>query len=226
MIDLVLSSGFFAFARHLGVLEALAHRRIVPDAVVGTSSGALVGALWVSGMPLPAIARLLSERPPAHWLSLHSSPWQGLFSTRRIEAELSRHLPRTFAELERPFAVGVADSDGHHQLIHSGPLVEAVAASGAIPVLIAPVTIDGRRYHDGGAVDRLALDAAARHRPGRRFILHEVERSRGVQSEQVTRPALHIKTARASATLFSMGLFHFEKEEARTAALAALHAFV
>jgi hypothetical protein len=49
-----------------------------------------------------------------------------------------------------------------------------------------------------------------------------VERSHGRQPECNERPLVHIKTARSSATLLGMGPFYFEKEQARTVALAAL----
>jgi hypothetical protein len=57
-------------------------------------------------------------------------------------------------------------------------------------------------------------------------ILHEVERTHGRQPECAERPLVHIKTESSAATLFGMGPFYFEKERARTVALAALHSLV
>lgn len=225
MVDLVLSSGLFAFSRHVGVLEALEVREVSVEAVVGTSSGALVGALWLAGMSPAAIARLLCTLRPITWLMPNARPWQGLCSTRRIQADLARRLPATFEDLSRPLAVGVATPAGRHMLLASGPLVPAVAASLSLPRLFAPVELGGEPYIDGGTVDRLGLRAAAEWRPGRRRILHEVERSHGRQPALGEPPALHIKTPRSGATLTGMGAFYFEKEQARTAALAALRVF-
>ena len=47
--DLVLSSGFLAFARHVGVLRAVERSGQDVTGVCRTSSGALVGALWAAG---------------------------------------------------------------------------------------------------------------------------------------------------------------------------------
>lgn len=47
--DLVLSSGFLAFAYHSGFLEAVAEAGIRVRGVMGTSSGALSGALYSAG---------------------------------------------------------------------------------------------------------------------------------------------------------------------------------
>lgn len=226
MADLILSSGLFAVARHLGVIEALEFRGIVPDAVVGTSSGALVGALWLSGMKPAAIARLFAEHPPIYWLAPNPKFWQGALSARRIATELSRWLPSDFAGLSRPFAVGVVDLEGRHELLQAGSLPAAVAASCAVPGLIAPVRVGARRYRDGGTVDRLGIDAWKALHPERRVILHEVERTLGKQPAHFAAPDVHIETQRVSATLFSVGAFYFEKEQARTRALAALREFV
>jgi NTE family protein len=222
MVDLVLSSGLFAFARHLGVIEALEHRRIQPDAIVGTSSGALVAALWLAGMKPAELARLLSQVRPIGWLVPNSRPFRGVCSTQRIAKEVARHLPRSFADLPGSLAVGVASVSGQHRLVDEGPLVDAVVASLALPGLFAPVVVQGEPCVDGGAVDRLALGAALARRPGRRVILHEVERTRGRQPPLDERPFVHIKTQRSRATLLGMGPFYFEKEQARTVALAAL----
>ncbi len=47
--DLVLSSGFLAFAYHAGFLEAVAEAGISVRGVMGTSSGALSGSLYCAG---------------------------------------------------------------------------------------------------------------------------------------------------------------------------------
>jgi predicted acylesterase/phospholipase RssA len=220
--DLLLSSGFLAFARHLGVLEALAVKQITPAALVGTSSGALVGALWCAGMAPALIARLLLERSVVGWFGFQPRLWRGAVSTSRIQRELSRHLPRDFAELRVPLAVGVRDSQGQHRLIHEGALLEAVAASCAIPYLFAPVSVAGELCSDGGAVDRLGLAAYRRWRPDRSLIVHEVERSRGQQPAHDGAATLWLRSPRSAAGLFGYGAFHFEKEQSRTVALAAL----
>lgn len=60
--------------------------------------------------------------------------------------------------------MGVVDANGRHQVISSGPLPEAVAASAAIPVVFENVHVPGSHGHanpfmDGGVVDRVGLKA-------------------------------------------------------------------
>nr|MBA2319938.1 patatin-like phospholipase family protein [Deltaproteobacteria bacterium] len=69
--DLVLSSGFLAFARHTGFLAAVEELGLPVDAVCGTSSGALVGALWTSGLPALDILALVASRRPIAWAAPH-----------------------------------------------------------------------------------------------------------------------------------------------------------
>ena len=44
----------------------------------------------------------------------------------------------------------------------SGPLVEAVLASSAVPALFPPIEIDGEHYYDGGLVDSVPLGRAVK----------------------------------------------------------------
>ena len=48
-MDVILSSGFLAFARHIGVFDAIEECDIEVDAICGTSSGSMVGALYAAG---------------------------------------------------------------------------------------------------------------------------------------------------------------------------------
>ena len=54
-IALVLSGGGARGGAHLGVLKVLEEQRVPVDIIVGTSSGAIVGASYASGMPLAEI---------------------------------------------------------------------------------------------------------------------------------------------------------------------------
>ena len=60
-----------------------------------------------------------------------------------------------------PFEV-VATSleDGCEQWLTSGPAVEAILASAAIPAIFPPVEIDGRQLIDGGVVDNVPISRA------------------------------------------------------------------
>lgn len=62
--DVILSSGFCAFARHSGFIEACTDYGIKPTRIVGTSSGSLAGSLWANGMSPSQITTELGKRAP------------------------------------------------------------------------------------------------------------------------------------------------------------------
>jgi len=214
-VDLILSSGYLAFARHLGALQALAERGIRVDAVVGTSSGAIVAALMCAGIaPLDAAA-LLGRHPPVTSLAPSVRPWRGLLTTQRVADVLREHLPDRFEHLQLPLAVGVSDLDGHHRLLRSGPLLPALMASIAIGGLFEPVYVAGRLHRDGGHVDRLGYWGWRAWRPGRTAIVHEVQRTRGAETPLPTRDAIVVRSLPSTGSFFSAAGFADEMRHSR-----------
>ena len=53
--ELIMSSGFFGFFAHTGVVQALEEVALAPALVGGSSAGALVAGLWGAGVPASAI---------------------------------------------------------------------------------------------------------------------------------------------------------------------------
>ncbi len=169
----VLSGGASLGAVHVGMLQALQEQGIVPDLLVGTSVGA-VNAVWAAdrgdGPGLQALAdvwRGLSRkaifplRPLTGLLGFlgrsdHLVPDTGL---RRV---LQEHLP--FDRLEqssRPVHVVATDVlSGADVLLSSGPAIEAVLASAAIPGVFPAVRIGDREYVDGGVVNNTPISHA------------------------------------------------------------------
>lgn len=221
-MDVLLSSGFLAFARHLGFLDGLAARGIEPEALVGTSSGAMVAALHLGGLSLDAIAHELSGRRPLTDLRPSLTPWRGLFSLARVQARLTDLMPATFDALPRPLAVGVVGPDGHYRLVTQGDLPAAVMASCAMPHLFGPVVVNGAPCHDGGALDRLGVDPWRQWRPGRAAIAHWVERTAGRDVETELHKLTVVRTPRSRAKLWSLGDFEGQRAEAKACTLAAL----
>lgn len=222
-MDLILSSGFLAFARHAGFLAALEARRVPIEAIVGTSSGALVGALWAAGHAPAAIMAELAEGRPLSKLRWSLTPWRGVFRLDRVVAQLARLLPPTFEDLPRPLGVGVVDGQGTHHLITSGPLPEAVVASCAMPYVFERIRVGEAPYFDGGAVDRLGLDAWRRWRgAGRTAIAHHVQRTRGVDVATDLAGVTVVKTPRSGASFWSLGDWRSHMQEAQAITDAAL----
>lgn len=125
---------------HIGVLRALERRGLKPDFIAGTSAGSLVGALYSSGKSTGEIEALAGN-----------IFWPKLLASRGLIDFCLGHLPRTFAELAIPLSVVVTALPSRKPVVfESGDLVEAIAASCAMPWLFRRVKIGGHMYTDGG----------------------------------------------------------------------------
>lgn len=152
-------------AAHVGVGHALEQRGFVPDLVVGTSVGALTGAI-AAGHPGRAAPWLddawvrLRRREvfPLGWLSSRSS----IFTDRGLRRLIARAgLPARIEDLEIPFtAVAMDLGTGAEVLLDRGDLQSALLASAAIPGVLPPVDRDGRTLVDGGVVAYVPVRAA------------------------------------------------------------------
>ncbi len=221
-IDVVLSSGWLAFASHAGFLAALEELEIPVGAVGGTSSGALTGMLWAAGMPAREILALARSRRPVAWMRPHRRPWRGLMKLDPLVEELRRYLPASFADLPTAAGVGVIDGRGAFRLLRSGPLPEAVAASCAVPGLFAPVDVGGAAYADGGVADRLGLLHWREVRGGARPWVHLIRSSRVWSAPPGIDHAEVVHSPRSGAHLWSLGDAEGRFERTRRASLEAL----
>lgn len=166
-----LSSGFFGFFAHAGVLSVLEEEGLLPDRVVGSSAGALAGGLWAAGLPAARLREaLLALRREDFW---DPRPGLGLLRGARFRARLEAALPaRTFEECPRAFAVSAFDLLARRTaVLDSGALAPAIHASCAAPFLFQPVRIGARAYLDGGVLDRHGL---APLRGGERVLYHHL----------------------------------------------------
>lgn len=89
-VGLVLGGGGARGAAHIGVLEVLERERIPVCAIAGTSMGAIVGALYASGMSPAAIRDALAA---IDWRDLfEDGPGRAKLPMRRKEAQLNYRL--------------------------------------------------------------------------------------------------------------------------------------
>lgn len=172
-VTLVLSGGGAKAAADLGAARALAEASMVPTRYVGTSMGAVMGALLAAGLSgAEAQARLESAGGASIGRPALGSLLRGVFARSVLRGEqvldfLERLLPvRRFSDLKSPLTVTTVDLDsGALLLMGEGgidlPLATALAASCALPIYFPPVEISGRRYGDGGLRAVLPLEVAA-----------------------------------------------------------------
>ncbi len=154
-IGLALGGGSARGYAHIGVLASLERHGLEPQIVVGTSFGALVGALYASGKDADALAEFATSQrtrdlvPQLMDFGLHKA---ALFRGDKLESYLDRLVEgRHFADLSREFAVVATDVDsGERVVLQEGSLARALRASATLPGIFAPVEIGGRRLVDGG----------------------------------------------------------------------------
>lgn len=154
-IGVALGGGSARGYAHIGVLSVLERRGLRPDVVVGTSFGAVIGALYALGHG-PDQLREDAERmrrrdvlPRIVDLGLHRG---ALFAGRRLEGFFHDLVGDARIEaLPLMLAVVATDVDtGERVVLRSGPLATALRASASLPGLFAPVAWEGRRLIDGG----------------------------------------------------------------------------
>jgi NTE family protein len=166
-----MSSGFFGFFAHCGMLAALEERELSAVRVSGSSAGALVAGVWAAGRSAAEISEeLLALERRDFW-----DPWPGLGLLRgKLFAQLLEGvLPvRSFDNCRVPLAVSTFDLLGFGtRVLDSGSLAPAIQASCSVPLLFHPVWIGGRPLWDGGVSDRAGLAGMPN---GQRLLFHHL----------------------------------------------------
>jgi NTE family protein len=162
-IALALGGGAARGFAHIGVLRTLAARGIVPDIIVGTSIGAVVGGCHAANQldSLESWARSLTVRGVFGYLDLSLSG-SGLIGGSHLAARLKEALNDTLIEnLPIRFAsIATELNTGHEVWLTRGRLVDALGASYALPGIFPPAHIGGRWLVDGALVNPVPVSAA------------------------------------------------------------------
>lgn len=163
-VVLALGGGGARGLAHIGVIQVLVENAIPIRAIVGTSVGAEIGALFANGADgkdLESLATAFDWRETL-LLFLPDLATGGLVSGRHIMSFLQRRLgQRTIESLAVGYAAMAADLEtGEAVILDRGPLADAVRASISIPGLIAPYRHDSRWLIDGGVLNPLPFDIA------------------------------------------------------------------
>lgn len=172
-VAFVLGGGGVLGAVEVGMLRALFRAGIRPDLVIGTSIGAVNGALVASEPAEPVTERLVRL-----WASPEASDVYGdsvARQLRRFAARTHLHSPRPlrrllerelgeqarFEDLKVPFRCCAASIErAAEHWFDRGPLVDAVLASASVPGLLPPAEIGGEHFVDGGIVNSIPIGEA------------------------------------------------------------------
>ena len=162
-IGLALGGGAARGFAHIGVIRALEAHGIVPDVIVGTSIGAVVGGCYAAKEMdnLETWARTLTVRGVLGYLDISLSG-SGLIGGGHLAARLEAGLKESRVE-DLPIrfaAIATEFNTGHEIWLTHGRLSEALRASYALPGIFPPVRIGGRWLVDGALVNPVPVSAA------------------------------------------------------------------
>jgi len=163
VIGLALGGGAARGFAHIGIVRTLIAHGIVPNVVVGTSIGAVVGGAYAAGHldTLEEWARGLQPRNVLGYLDIRLNG-SGLIGGEKLAAQLEAAIGQTLIEdLPLKFAtVATEVRTGHEIWLTHGRMVDAMRASYALPGIFSPVLAGDRWLVDGALVNPVPVSAA------------------------------------------------------------------
>ena len=163
VIGLALGGGAARGLAHIGIVRTLVAHGIVPNVVVGTSIGAVVGGAYAAGHldALEEWARKLQPRNILGYLDIRLNG-SGLIGGDKLAAQLEAAIgPILIEDLPMKFAtVATEVRTGHEIWLTHGRMVEAMRASYALPGIFSPVLVGDRWLVDGALVNPVPVSAA------------------------------------------------------------------
>ncbi|WP_062071715.1 patatin-like phospholipase family protein [Demequina sediminicola] len=161
-LGLALGGGGALGAAHVGVMQVLHERGIIPEVITGTSAGSIAGGATALGLNPYALEDRIYEwgwqsfgtwtPKPGFGLMTHDGLARGVINVAGTDPNIE-DLPIRFG------AVATDIEAREAVVIDHGSLTEAVAASIAVPGVFRPVHIEGRSLLDGGLVQNLPIEA-------------------------------------------------------------------
>ena len=150
---------------HIGVAQALAERDLVPGRIVGTSMGSVIGAGMAAGLGAERMAAIARRFDP--WRMARRPARLAMFDHRPlIEKVVAEVGHPDIEDLPIPYASATYDLvSGRHELVTSGPVVDALMRSCAISVVFPPI-VDGEAiWVDAGVWEPVPISLARRWAP-------------------------------------------------------------
>lgn len=158
------AGGAFGFS-HLGALEVLETAGIPVDFVAGASMGAVLGGLYAAGVT-PVRAMDVAYDLASHYravvlrdLDLRGATLLKGEGVMKILAEFGEARDATFESLPIPFAAIAMDlATGEEVALESGPLLDGIRPSFAMPGIFPPCVVGERLLIDGAMVNPVPVD--------------------------------------------------------------------
>lgn len=174
-VSVVIGSGGIKCAAAIGLVKVLQEENIPLDLIVGCSGGSMYAALIAAGVSAEEMqARTLylwtTEVMKDYTSNLKATQDGSVRFNERSglvdDSVMNERLRTAFAGLAfegLPIPLRLVATDlmsGERVVLQHGPLMDAVRASLAIPIIFPPWEVDGQLLVDGAAVDPLPVDVA------------------------------------------------------------------
>jgi NTE family protein len=172
-VAFVLGGGGHLGACEVGMLRALLEAGIRPEFILGTSVGAVNGAIVAGDCSVAAVERLSQQWCDIEEAGVFNGSVLGRLGTLArsrthlhapgpLRAMLERGLSVSrIEELPVPFqCVAASIERASEHWFTSGSVVDAVIASSSVPGLLPPAEIDGEHFVDGGIVNSIPVGRA------------------------------------------------------------------
>lgn len=161
LVALALGSGGSRGFAHVGVIKALEAAGIEPDIVTGSSSGAVVAALYAAGRRSAELEEIALgvEKGDLVDFALFGKGW---VKGEALQEFVNRMVgERPIERLAKPFAVVATEAKtGRMTVFNRGDTGLAVRASASVPNLFVPPLINGSEYVDGGLTSPVPVKLA------------------------------------------------------------------
>lgn len=191
LVGIVFGVGFAYGLCHIGVLKVIEEEKIPVDIICGSSIGALIAALWVTGHDSSQIIDIFKEfrQQKSLWdLVDLTIPTLGFIKGKKLHNLLKKYLgSKTFYDVKLPIKVIASDIKRRElKVLDKGLLVDAIMASCAMPGVFKPFRLKEEILFDGGVVSPLPTETlfemgvkkiiAVNVTPSRKDILNQYSR--------------------------------------------------
>ena len=172
-VAFVLGGGGVLGAHEVGMLRALAESSIQPDVILGTSVGAINGALFASDPTIEGVERISRLWAESSFAGVSSGALLRRVTTlartgthlqplQEVRDRLSEAFPvQRVEDLVLPFqCVAASIERAAEHWFDKGDLTDVVLASCAVPGILPPIKIGDQHFIDGGIVNSIPVARA------------------------------------------------------------------
>ncbi len=167
--SLVLSGGSALGLGHLGVIRYLEENNLKAKEIIGTSMGAILGAIYASGLKYDDIIKIFKKINYLKLLQINIIPKDSLININNIRKFLEEILQnKDFKDLDIDLKVIATNvENGSARVFDKNSnvsLIDALCASFSIPGIFEAYKIEDKYYSDGFLSSNLPIEFASHKR--------------------------------------------------------------